>query len=774
MSTQDKFEKLLQKESEAFSETCEMMYHSQVENGRRFLCAMNNIVEHYGHCNSEQSSDINYQVIYLPMCPEWARELLVRFLIHKLAFTSSDELITVAKRKTAGDLVLPSKVTKKAMQQLCDERKYYKKFIKLFEGKYAGKERCGKSLFVVQDKDIVTRKEDKNPWLEYLYTSNLFDDIKDVIVTTSDTAHDLESQIRNNRTKIPKIENVYLFHSPNRGRLTFSYNRQQLERLNRMGVGIKNCFVFYISERPFRLYHIQDNVKYKLSSNLLNQEITRYDDFSGFITFTPSEIRTMFNRASNNIRYIIDSDERGIFTSEIDAYLDELSHNYKIKNALSLAVDSITQEEFLDECRREFGSNDFLSTVMPFLNYYQLLWDNEIKKNIMNCLDGCYNVAFVLPHWASKEQKRAIRKSYQTEDRKVFVIDFEELKDGVRADMVVFFAYRYTDSKYKTYPNSFDPLPLKVNQKGITIINRLTHNRYYEWNKHFYDKAYNGLLFSDFRKNLLGWGKRTFNRPVLPDIFDVIDEAEIDARDYMAEKCLLQFETGKNKVLSATRVIYHNGLNYCISSVKELPFEEGMGIALLDEVVDQIKELLGKKGESHLKSEDYIRRDKTYGLTEEQIASDIELWKILLKRKVDESSIDEVYESMFPVVKEISRKGFARWLDYDYPMIFPRSRKSQNCLLTFLGFNIGSPYHRVILTKKLMKNSNTRLLNSQIESLLQSILTVPQIKEDDYNEIFELHSEILTLLDINSAGDISTLVDLLEIDLKKLISVSYD
>ena len=83
------------------------------------------------------------------------------------------------------------------------------------------------------------------------------------------------------------------------------------------------------------------------------------------------------------------------------------------------------------------------------LNYYQLLWDNEIKKNIMNCLDGCYNVAFVLPHWASKEQKRAIRKSYQTEDRKVFVIDFEELKDGVRADMVVFFAYRYTDSKYK-------------------------------------------------------------------------------------------------------------------------------------------------------------------------------------------------------------------------------------------------------------------------------------------------------------------------------------
>ena len=107
-------------------------------------------------------------------------------------------------------------------------------------------------------------------------------------------------------------------------------------------------------------------------------------------------------------------------------------------------------------------------------------------------------------------------------------------------------------------------------------------------------------------------------------------------------------------------------------------------------------------------------------------------------------------------------------------MILPRSRKSQNSLLTFLGFTIGSPYHRVMLTKKLLKNSNTRLLNSQIESLLQAILTVSSVSDEYYEELFEVHSEILTLLEINSASEVNSLIQLLDIDLKTVKSITYD
>ena len=208
--------------------------------------------------------------------------------------------------------------------------------------------------------------------------------------------------------------------------------------------------------------------------------------------------------------------------------------------------------------------------------------------------------------------------------------------------------------------------------------------------------------------------------------------------------------------------------------MKELPFEKGMQIQMLDELVDQIKDSLIKKTDRNLKSEGYIRRDPVYGLTKEQINSPIELWKYLLKRKVEVMGVEAAYEAVFPREKEISLRGFEKWIDFDYPMILPRSRNSQNNLLRFLGFELGSPYHRVILTKKLLSNNRTRLLNSQIESLLQSILTVNKIQNKDFDELFEEHSEILTLLEINSASEVNTLVELLDISLKTVKSITYD
>ena len=421
MGPQDKFLSLISEESELFSETCEMMLHSKVESGRKFLCAMNNVVE---YCQSQSAigkDGVNYHIIYLSATPEWARELLVRFFIHKIAFTSSDRFIQIAKEKTPTTIYLPEKTTPKYIKQLYAERKYYNKFIRLFKDKVLPENIGKKSLFVLQEKDVLTRKQDKNPWLEQLYTDNLFDSRRNVVVSTSETAHDIESLLRMNRNNVPNIENVFIFHSQNRGKITYSYNRQQLERLNKYGVGIKNCFVFYLTERPFRLFHTQDNVKYTLSSNLLNQEIKRFDAFDGFITFTPAETDRMFNRESGNSFYVIDSPEREFFTADIDSYFDELAHNYKIKNALSLAFSDATQECFLKECESATDLKEW-KEIMPFLNFYKQFWNEEIQPTIEEKIQGCSSVAFALPNWATAEQKRALKACFQKEFRKVFII----------------------------------------------------------------------------------------------------------------------------------------------------------------------------------------------------------------------------------------------------------------------------------------------------------------------------------------------------------------
>ncbi|MBR3729965.1 MAG: hypothetical protein IKN08_03515 [Bacteroidales bacterium] len=772
MSTQEKYQNLINQERGMFADICDIMLHSKVEEGRRFLCAMNNIVDYFNE--RKHDGEINYQIIYVPTCPDWARELLVRFLIHKTAFANTQKFIDLARRKTSGSLNLPPGLSAKHKQykEIIAERNYYKKVIGLLSDDVLNSH-DSKSLFVVQEKDIITRKQDKNPWLEQLYTTDLLSNDDNAIVTTSLSAHEIEAVWRQNRDNIPTIDNLFIFHSQNRGRLTNSFNLDQLHRLNQYGAGIKNCYVFYITDRPFRLYYAKDNVKSSLASNLLNREIKRFDDFDGFITFTPDELELMFLRESMRSQYVIDSAERDIFTADIDSYLDEFSHNYRIKNALSLAFTPEAQKCFLKECELETGVTQ-PEMVMPFLNYYKQLWEEEIAPRLLEQIENYYTVAFVLPPGINKVYKKTVQKAFSSESRRVVIRDFNQFREGLNEDFIVLFSFRYTDDRYKTYPNSFDPLPLRDGQRGLTIINRLTHNRYYEWNKHFYEKDFNGLLFSAFRSEKVGWSKKILQRPIMPDIINDIDEAEADAREYMAERCTIVFENGRAKRLAADRALYFSGGHYCISSLKELPFEEDMKIQLLDDLVGQIKENLIKKTDSNLKSEGYIRRDPSYGLTEEQINSNIELWKYLLKRKVEELGVEATYNAIFPNIKEISIRGFERWLDFDYPMILPRSRKSQNSLLTFLGFTIGSPYHRVMLTKKLLKNSNTRLLNSQIESLLQAILTVSSVSDEYYEELFEEHSEILTLLEINSASEVNILIQLLDIDLKTVKSITYD
>ena len=775
MGAQDKYQNIISHESEFFSIVCEMMQHSKVADGRRFLCAMNNIVDHF--YERQQEGSINYQIIYVPTCPEWARELLVRFLIHKIAFSNIQKYIHIAKKKTIGAMALPMGLSAKSKQykHMSEERKYYAKFLTLFSEDLQAFNNERKSLFVVQDKDVITRKLDKNPWLEQLFTTNIIHNDDNAIVTNNLTAHDIEALFKNNRDKIPNIENLFIFHSQNRGKITFSYNLDQLERLNQYGVGIKNCFVFYVTERPFRLYYAKENVKASLAANLLNREIKRFDDYDGFITFSPDELNLMFLREKLDYQYIVDSDDRDVFTAEIDSYLDELPHNFRIKNALSLAFTPEAQKCFLKECESETGFSQ-PEVVNPFLNYYMELWNNEVASQILKQITKInpVSVAFVLPPGIDRVYENSIRVCFSSMTRRVIIKDFNQLRDGIDVDFVVLFSFRYTDNRYKTYPNSFDPLPLRKGQRGLTVINRLTHNRYYEWNKHFYEKDLNGLLFSSFRMEKLGWSKKMFQRPIMPEILSDIDEAESDAREYLAERCTIVFERGRAKKLSADRVLYINGGRYCISCLKELPFEEGIKLQLLDELVSQIKDNLIKKSDSNLKSESYIRRDPAFALSEEQINSNIELWKYILKRKVDEIGVEATYETIFPNNEEISLRGFEKWFDFDYPMILPRSRKCQNSLLSFLGFKIGSPYHRVILTKKMLRNNNTKVLNSQIESLLQSILTVSSISDEYFVKLYEDHSEILTLLEINTASDVNILVQLLDINLKTVKSIRYD
>ena len=202
----------------------------------------------------------------------------------------------------------------------------------------------------------------------------------------------------------------------------------QLERLNQYGVGIKNCFIFYVTERPFRLYYAKENVKASLAANLLNREIKRFDDYDGFITFSPDELNLMFLREKLDYQYIVDSADRDVFTAEIDSYLDELPHNFRIKNALSLAFTPEAQKCFLKECESETGFSQ-PEVVNPFLNYYMELWNNEVAFQILKQINKInpVSVAFVLPPGIDRVYENSIRVFFSSMTRRVIIKDFNRI-----------------------------------------------------------------------------------------------------------------------------------------------------------------------------------------------------------------------------------------------------------------------------------------------------------------------------------------------------------
>ncbi len=775
MEITEQFKQFAQKESSVFPAIMKIMCHSKKEEGRRFLSIMNNIIDYVLNNPLSEIDAINCQIIHIPSCPDWTRELLVRFTIHKAALSFNRILLDKIEKAIKKTIVLSSNPTKKEKEQIF-ENKYRKRVCKEFS-QLTIPNNTTKSFLLVKDNDIDTKKQDKNPWLERLFSREIASKDFNVCLSTDKSAFDIENEIEifdKQSITIPVFENIFIFHSSNRGKLTNSYNCDQLQKLNNWyDTGIKNCIIFSFSGQPFRLYHTIDNVKYRLTSTLLNKEIRKYNTFDGFITFTQKESDYLFNRENTQRTALIDAPEREYLTLDIDSFFEQIPHNYRYKNALSLAFSDDLQQKFIDEISGEIDIKP--DVFVDFFNYYKYFWNENIRKQIDVFLDNLNNnqsVAMIIARETPKYVQTTLKNLFPA---KIKFHSIEDLKNGIDADKIVVLQYRYTDKIYKSFPNSFDPLPLKEGQEAFVIINRLTHNNYYEWNKHRYDKDFNGLLYSTFRKENLEWSVRYYQKPILPDIRDYIDEAEFDNREYQIEKCIVHYKGNKQEKHPASkRALYVHESKYQVSQLKDLTMFESVKIQLLDEIAVQIKDLLNKKTAENSKAEEYMRRDKRYKLSEEEIISSIELWKILLKRKVDELGTEKVYNAIFPDTQEISHNGFLRWCDFEYPMFLPRSRKSQNALFKYLGFELGAPYHRIMLTKKLVNINNSRELNRQIEALLQTILTRSVVTEKDFEIIMDANFDILTLLDIRNSDDIKALVDLLEISLKTVTRIEYD
>jgi len=766
----EQFKSFSNSESIEFAPILEIMSHDKKNEGKRFLNLVNNVINH--HLSLQNiNNEINYQIIHIPACKSWARELLLHFIIHKTAICLNRTTLDRLENAIQSSITLKVGQGKKEVQQIRQKNQYIRQLLKISTVLDIPTDKK-KTLIITPKGDMIAKKRMDSLSLDNFFSEKILVPNHNLTVSSTTTAHDLENLIRED-DDIPTIENLFIFHSPNKSRVTNSYCKNQLERLNRYGLGIKNCFIFSLSENPFQLYHTIDNIKNGLSSAILQKTITKYDDFDGFITFTQTETNYLFGRRHNQKTIFIDCPERTIFTQEIDQFIDNVPNNLKLKTELSLSFSNKLQDIYSYNIASEI--QDFSKDLCS--NFFALLrqvWDNDIYNQIEKFIGNSSSVAFVLPNDIPKPVKLSLTHLFS--NRKINYVSFYDLKKGINAERLVVLQYRSANGYFKPYPNSFDPIPLKNNQSALIIFNKLTHNNYYEWDNYWYSKSYNGLLFSKFRKDVLDWKMQQFQRPTSSSVKDFIDEAENDARAYQTEKCKIYYRDKRRpkEWLVCERVIYEANNLRSIAELKNISEFENISIQMMSEVVDQVKFFISEKSKDNTNAELHLRKNPRFNLSETEINSTIELWKFLLKRTVSSVGEQVAYNELFSQIPEnerISLNTFNQWYNLESSIILPRSRKHQRALLAYLDFEIGSAYHRIILSKKLSNINDSRLLNSQIEAFLQKALFNTKI---DFNLLSESHSDIFTILDIKNIGDLNALISLLEISLTPIDHIEYE
>ena len=293
--------------------------------------------------------------------------------------------------------------------------------------------------------------------------------------------------------------------------------------------------------------------------------------------------------------------------------------------------------------------------------------------------------------------------------------------------------------------------------------------QYYDWGKYNYGKAIRKILKSEFRNSEM--------RPILVEYKRPTKRLLEDTREEESDR-------NNSRTVQKTKVTYNNNHSqeFCRSEWMLYKFGDYLSIAPLSDLVDLYEsvtdlfiqplsslvrrvnsQFIDNQKDKDNRSERMFKEQPLYGLTQEEIDSDTQLWKILLAKRVEKMGSNNVYEEVMDNFNEryrVSYHSFKRWLEPDYGI--PRARKVQKFLVeNYLG--IRPPYINLIRRIKERTKSDTEGITINIRHFLNIALL-----NDDFNIVYNaLSDEIRDLLDINSSEDVEKIVT----DVKEIINL---
>lgn len=758
-----------------------LMRHPNKDDACKLLHMINSVMNHY---MTRQEDEVRYPIVYIPTSEPWAQEVCIEFITLKLSLIYND----LTKKRLDTEIgihdciFLPEKCSKKKHNELRSIFRYKKGIYRLIKDKPIVASNSKKNVIVCNP---FADSTPHNPFLHNLCGA------PKTLIDQSWALCRIDPDIKNKNNPLNKLKNktfkdssirienllVFLSRSTN-GRFseTYTLQRPYIERLNKLGAGIKNVFYFYFSTKPYKL---QRQLDWKLR-NAADISHENAKDMRDFISISSEESDYIFGRVRKQKNLIVKIEDCDDFLSLVNDAIDSIQYSVQVRNTLAICCDEDSQKMFKSEYR------DIIEDLEEhyfdiFFNMIQDAWKKQILPSILDFLGGQKDVTLILDPFIPDGYKNHLVSLLRSQGICAVPATFKSMNyTRIRSNnlhrkiVALSFQGHYVGRPYSRYPNSFDPIFLEEGQEILNIFNSFVFNPYYAVHNYEYLKISRNTLFSNFRNSM----KLTIALPEKP-------KCKIeDSKDYSIyhngnrtqsyqnyKRYTASIGNGKSiKLAESDYIIFKEHTPFSaeqilpVSSLNTLMEETDQSflISPLSSIQDTLNYFLKQKEDDIRESELYIRQDPRYAFTDDEILSESEVWKILLIRKVKQKGSDAVFSEMheLPEAAGISRSKFERWREPSDNMILPRSRTDQEALFKYL--HIAAPYDRIIRRKKAQKGSNTEQKNNMLRSFLCNNLFT-----DDYKQSFErLSDNLKDMLSIDNEGDFEALIDLLRKEIK--------
>lgn len=748
---------------------------------RNLLLTVNLIIDYF---INREGDELKIPVIYFPTCQSFSQELCEDFVCLKLGCYSSQEWKLFLYRKLKKDSIyIPSDVkTRKQHSLLIDNYKFEQRFCSIIKRTINENSSNESGVTLLYSENIKKcfdeYNEAKKSWNrktvnKYWYLSNTvsrlndsFDSLCPLKLATSDADEFYDTFMDNDKDM--HINNIIVFpYKTADGR----YSKFCADILQKpyfddfvdAGTGLRNVFFFSFSRKPYRLRRLLD------FKQRMKEHIQINDDTIEFISFTNEESIVLNGTRSQHRHMLMLGKDMNELQLDYEALLDDMTSGLDRyvfrRNEMALCISDESISYYEDKLAEETEADK--NSIREIFDINHRLWNESIDSFLRHFV---YNeeVFVVFGYGIALELQYMFRdvliNRYQA--RNVSFGTFGDLrgyqKNGeyvneIQQQKILVLSFRndYTESIFHKYPNSFDPYCINKGQKLVEISNYFLLRSYYDWGKYNYGKSIRRILKSEFRDSEMKPVLIEYRRPTkkLPEDTKE-EELDRNTNKSVPQICITTNDEEKHSYGKSEWMLYECNGSEGIAPLSDLcdiyESYENLRIQPIAPLVKLIvKKHIEAERDKDSKSERMFKEQPSYGLSQEEINSPVQLWKILLAKRVKQETERSVYDEIMSHFNEryiISFHSFKRWLDPDYGI--PRARKMQKYLIEdYLG--IRPPYINVIRRIKERTKSDTESVTIAIRHFLNQTL----LSSDNNKAYSSLSEETKDLLGVTNVQD---------------------